>query len=81
MIILTEIQEIQRLWKIQKASSFRTVNIISVMKWGNEQTDRQKMNMKLFEVLYENPRNISRKFEKNNSSRSRYNNCSKEVRQ
>ena len=25
-----------------------TVNIISVMKWGNEQTDRQTINMKLF---------------------------------
>ena len=33
------------------------------MKWGNEQTDRQTRNMKLFEVLYKNPR-IPRKFEK-----------------
>ena len=41
-----------------------TVNIISVMKWGNEQTDRQTRNMKLFEVLYKNPGNVSRKFEK-----------------
>ena len=67
---LTDIQEIYEqtsqecLQKIQKASSFRTVNIISVMKWGNEQTDRQTINMKLFEVLYKNPRNVSRKFEK-----------------
>ena len=41
-----------------------TVNIISLMTWGNEQTDRQTRNMKLFEVLYKNPRNVSRKFEK-----------------
>ena len=25
-----------------------TVNIISVMKWGNEKTDRKTRNMKLF---------------------------------
>ena len=43
-----------------------TVNIISVMNWGNEQTDRQTRNMKLFKVLYKNPRSVSRKFEKNN---------------
>ena len=42
-----------------------TVNIISVMNWGNEQTDRQTRNMKLFKVLYKNPRSVSRKFEKN----------------
>ena len=58
-----------------------TVNIISVMKWGNEQTDRQTRNMKLFEVLYKNPRNVSRKFEKDSSSRTGYHNFSKEVRQ
>ena len=58
-----------------------TVNIISVMKWGNEQTDRQTINMKLFEVLYKNPRNVSRKFEKDSSSGTRYKNFSKEVRQ
>ena len=38
---------------------------ISVMKWGNEQTDRQTINMKLCEVLYKNPRNVSKKFRKN----------------
>ena len=58
-----------------------TVNIISVMKWGNKQTDRQTRNMKLFEVLYKNPRNVSGKFEKDSSSGTRYNNFSKEVRQ
>ena len=34
------------------------------MKWDNEQTDRQTGNMKLFEELYKNPRNVSRKFGK-----------------
>ena len=58
-----------------------TVNIILVMKWGNEQTDRQTIIMKLCEVLYKNPRNISRKFEKESSSGTRYNNFGKEVRQ
>ena len=58
-----------------------TVNIISVMKWGNEQTDRQTINMKLCEVLYKNPRNVTRKFEKDSSSRTGYHNFSKEVRQ
>ena len=58
-----------------------TVNIILVMNWGNEQTDRQTRNMKLFKVLYKNPRNVSRKFEKGSSFGSRYNNSSKEVRQ
>ena len=48
-----------------------TVNIISSMIWGNEQTDRQTMNMKLCEVLYKNPGNITRKFEKDNSSGTR----------
>ena len=41
-----------------------TVSIISVMKWGNEQTDRHARNLKLLEVLYKNPRNVSRKFQK-----------------
>ena len=58
-----------------------TVNIISVMKWDNEQTDRQTINMKLCEVLYKNPRNVTRKFEKDSSSGTRYKNFSKEVRQ
>ena len=44
-----------------------TVNMISVMKWGNEQTDRQTRNVKLFEVLYKNLRNVSRTFGKNSS--------------
>ena len=51
------------------------------MKWGNEQMYRQTRNMKLFEVLYTSPRNVSRKFEKERSSGTRYNNFSKEVRQ
>ena len=51
------------------------------MKWGNEQTDRQTRNMKLFEVLYKNPRNVSRKFEKDSSSKTGYHNFTKEVRQ
>ena len=45
-------------------------NLTSVRKWGNEQTDRQTINMKLFELLYKNPRNVSRKFEKDSSSRT-----------
>ena len=49
-----------------------TVNIISVMKWGNEQIDRQTRNMKLFEVLYTSPRNVSRNFKKDISSRTEY---------
>ena len=49
-----------------------TGKIISVMKWGNEQTERQTRNMKLFEVLYKNPRNVSRKFGKDSSSRTGY---------
>ena len=51
------------------------------MKWGNEQSDRQTRNMKLFEVLYKNSRNVTRKFDKDSSSGTRYNNFSKEVRQ
>ena len=58
-----------------------TGNIISVMKWGNEQTYRQTRNMKLFDALCKNPRNVSRKFEKDSSSRTVYHNFSKEVRQ
>ena len=54
-----------------------TVNLIPVMKWGNEQTDRQSINMKLFELLYKNPRNLK----KDSSSGTRYNNFSKKVRQ
>ena len=46
------------------------INLISVSKWGNEQTDRHTRNMKLFEVLYKNPRNVSRKFEKSSASRT-----------
>ena len=34
-----------------------------------------------FEVLYKNPRNVTRKFEKESSSGTRYNNFGKEVRQ
>ena len=48
---------------------FKT-NLVSVSKWGNKRTDRHKRNMKLFEVLYKNPRNVSRKFEKDSSSRT-----------
>ena len=51
------------------------------MKWGNEESDRQTRNMELFEVFYKNPRNVSRKFEKDSSSRTVYHNFSKEVRQ
>ena len=51
------------------------------MKWGNEQTDRQTINMKLCEVLYKNPRNVTRKFEKDSSSGTTCKNFSKEVRQ
>ena len=58
-----------------------TVNIISAMKWSNEHTDRQTRNIELFEVLYTSPRNVSRKFEKDSSSRTGYPNFSKEVRQ
>ena len=71
--------------KLRKLASseleISTVNIISAMKWGNEQTDRQTRNMKLFEVLYKSPRNVSRKFEKDSSSRTGSHNFSKEVRQ
>ena len=56
-----------------------TVNIISVMNWGNEQTDRQTRNMELFEVLYKNLTNVSRKFEKDSSSRTGYHNFSNKV--
>ena len=55
-------------------------NLTSVMKWGNEQTDRQTIKENYFEVLYKNPRNVSRKFEKDSSSRTGYNNFSKKVR-
>ena len=58
-----------------------TVNIISLMKLGNEHTDRQTINMKLCEVLYKNPRNVTRKFEKDSSSGTTCKNFSKEVRQ
>ena len=58
-----------------------TNNIISVMKLGNEQTDRQTRNMILFEVLYKNPRSVHRKFEKDSSSGTGYHNFSNEVRQ
>ena len=58
-----------------------TVNIISEMKWGNEQTDTHTRNLKLFEVLYKSPINDSRKFEKDSSTRTGYQNFSKEVRQ
>ena len=51
------------------------------MKLGNEHTDRQTIIMKLCEVLYKNPRNVTRKFEKDSSSGTRYKNFSKEVRQ
>ena len=57
------------------------VNIISLMKWGNTNTDRQTINMKLCEVLYKNPRNVTRKFEKDTSSGTTCKNFSKEVRQ
>ena len=49
------------------------------MTWGNEQTDTQTRNMKLFELLYKNPGNVSRKFEKDSSSRTGYHNFSKEM--
>ena len=49
-----------------------TVNLISVRKWVNEQTDRHTRNLKLFEVLYTNPRIVSRKFRKDISSRTEY---------
>ena len=43
-------------------------------------TDMQEI-LNHFEVMYKNPRNVYRKFEKDSSSRTGYNNFSKEVRQ
>jgi len=43
---------------------------MSVSKWGNEQTDRHRGNLKLFELVHKHPSNVSRKFEKDSSSRT-----------
>ena len=46
----------------------------------NGLTDRQEI-WNYFDVLYKNPRNVSRKFEKDSSSRTGYHDFKKEVRQ
>ena len=39
----------ENMWKIGHPElDISTVEIISVMKWGNEQTDRNTLNLKLF---------------------------------
>ena len=59
--------------KFEKESSSRTGDIIdtliSVRKWGNEQTDRKTKNLKLFKTNIQHPWNISRKFENDSSSK------------
>ena len=47
-----------------------TDNPFSARKWGNEQTDRHAIYMKVFEIRYKPPQNISRKFEKDSSART-----------
>ena len=46
------------------------VNLILVRKKVNEQTNRHTRNLKLFGTNLQHPRNISRKFKKNSSSRT-----------
>ena len=61
------------------------VDLISIRKCGNEQTDRHTRNLELFGTNVKHSRNNSRKFEKNSSSRTGdiqyYPNLSKQVRQ
>ena len=58
--------------KFEKDSWSRTIditdNLISVRKWGNEQTGRHTKNW--LKLLYKHPKNVSWKFEKDSSSRT-----------
>ena len=60
--------------KFEKDSSSRTGDIIdtliSVRKWGNEQTDRHTKIWNYLKLMYKHPQNVSRKFEKDSSSRT-----------
>ena len=39
-------------------------NLILVLKWGNDQTDRHTRNAKVLELMYRHPSNVSGKFRK-----------------
>ena len=44
--------------------------LILVMKLGNDQTDRHTRNPNFLELMYRHPRNVSKKFQKDISSRT-----------
>ena len=47
-------------------------NRVSVSQWINEQTYRHTKNLRFEKLLYKHLQNISRKFEKDSSSRTGY---------
>ena len=50
----------ENMWKIGHPElDISTVEIISVMKWGNEQTDRNTQNLKLFRTSVQTSKKLS----------------------
>ena len=62
----------ENMWKIGHPELYvSTVEIISVIKWGNEQTDRHTEIWNYLELMYKHPRNVSKMFQKDISSRTK----------